>query len=64
MEQSFYSIILKSEIEGGYSVSLPKLPGCFTQGETVEEAVNMAKEAISLYLESLEDSNESTLVSN
>jgi antitoxin HicB len=34
-------------------VSVPELPGCFTQGETIDEAIEMAKEAISLYVESL-----------
>ena len=40
---------------GGYSASIPALPGCHTQGETLEEAKAMAKEAIELYLETLQD---------
>ncbi len=40
------------EEEGGYSVEVPALPGCYTQGETRQEAIAMAKEAIELYLES------------
>jgi antitoxin HicB len=51
------SIIFVLEDEDGYSVSVPELPGCFTQGETIEEALNMAKEAICLYVESLEHNN-------
>ncbi|OGO33152.1 MAG: hypothetical protein A2Z29_08490 [Chloroflexi bacterium RBG_16_56_11] len=47
-----YTVILVPEAEGGYSVDVPALPGCFTQGETKEEAIAMAKEAIELYLES------------
>jgi antitoxin HicB len=47
-----YTVILVPEEEGGYSVEVPALPGCFTQGETKEEAISMAKEAIELYLES------------
>jgi len=47
-----YIIILVPEEEGGYSVEVPALPGCYTQGETREEAIAMAKEAIELYLES------------
>jgi antitoxin HicB len=47
-----YTIILVPEDEGGYSVEVPALPGCYTQGETREEAISMAKEAIELYLES------------
>lgn len=54
MEQSLYQILLTPEEEGGFSVSVPALPGCFTQGETMDEAIEMAKEAISLYVESLE----------
>lgn len=47
-----YNIILVSEGEGGYSVDVPALPGCYTQGKTRKEAIAMAKEAIELYLES------------
>lgn len=47
-----YLIILTPEDEGGFSVSVPKLPGCYTQGETIEESLNMAKDAICLYVES------------
>ena len=48
-----YRIVLIAEEEGGYSVLVPALPGCFTQGDTKEEALQMAKEAIALHLESL-----------
>jgi antitoxin HicB len=58
MTQRTYRILLTPEDEGGFSVSVPALPGCFTQGETVDEAIAMAKEAISLYIESLEDDSE------
>lgn len=47
-----YTIILIPEEDGGYSVEVPALPGCYTQGETKEEAVAMAREAIELYLDS------------
>lgn len=47
-----YTVILVPEEEGGYSVEVPALPGCCTQGETRDEAISMAKEAIELYLES------------
>ena len=39
------------EEDGGYSVSWPDLPGCFTQGDTAEEAMIRAQEAMALYLE-------------
>ncbi|PSR52673.1 antitoxin HicB [Adhaeribacter arboris] len=59
MSQRTYRILLTPEAEGGFSVSVPALPGCFTQGETIAEAIEMAKEAISLYIESLEAEGES-----
>jgi antitoxin HicB len=48
MTQRTYRILLTPEEEGGFSVSVPALPGCFTQGETVAEAMEMAKEALTL----------------
>jgi len=48
-----YRIILRKEPEGGYTVLVPTLPGCLTCGETIEEAIAMAKEAIEAYIESL-----------
>ena len=44
-----YRVIFRREPEGGYTVNVPSLPGCITFGETVEEALEMAKEAILLY---------------
>lgn len=46
------------EAEGGYTVTVPSLPGCVTWGETIEEAKEMAKEAILLYVEDMEANNE------
>lgn len=45
-----YTVIFEPAEEGGYVVSVPALPGCITQGDTFEEAVEMAQDAISLYL--------------
>ena len=39
--------------DGGYTVTVPALPGCITQGETVEQCVERAREAIAAYIESL-----------
>ncbi|PWK76525.1 putative RNase H-like HicB family nuclease [Mucilaginibacter oryzae] len=58
MKQRTYRILLTPEEEGGFSVSVPALPGCFTQGETIDEAIEMAKEAIALYVETLEEEGE------
>jgi antitoxin HicB len=49
-----YELVLIPEGEGGYSVTVPALPGCVSQGETREEALAMIREAIEGYLESLE----------
>jgi antitoxin HicB len=53
MKQLTYRVLLNKEPEGGYTVSVPTLPGCITYGETIEESIEMAKEAIGLYIESL-----------
>ena len=53
-----YRILLKKEPEGGYTATVPSLPGCVTYGESIEEATIMVKEAIELYLESLKAHNE------
>lgn len=50
-----YRIRLEKEEEGGYTVIVPALTGCVTFGETVEEAIAMAKEAIEGYIETLID---------
>lgn len=49
-----YTVILDPDEEGkGYTVLVPTLPGCITQGKTKKEALERAKEAITLYIESL-----------
>ena len=48
-----YTVVLAREDDGRYSVWVPALPGCATFGDTVEEALAMAEEAISGYIESL-----------
>ncbi len=53
MNSLIYRILLREEPEGGYTVTVPSLPGCITYGEDVNEAIKMAKEAIELYIESL-----------
>ena len=53
MKQHTYRILLKKEPEGGFTVTVPALSGCITYGETMEEAVANAKEAIEVFLESL-----------
>ncbi len=53
-----YKIHLHKESEGGYTIIVPALPGCITYGENVDEAIAMAKEAIELYIEELQDRGE------
>ena len=49
-----YTIILEPDFEeGGYTVTVPALPGCITQGETVEQCIERAQEAIKGYIETL-----------
>jgi len=45
-----YTVVLEPEEEGGFSVSVPALPEIVTQGETVEDALSCAREAIALVL--------------
>lgn len=53
MERFIYQIVLTPEEEGGYSVEVPDLPGCFTYGDTVEDAAAMAADAAKTYVASL-----------
>lgn len=58
MRELSYRIFLRPEPEGGYTVIVPSLPGCITYGETIEEAKEMAEDAIKAYLESLKKHGE------
>ncbi|NEO56618.1 MAG: type II toxin-antitoxin system HicB family antitoxin [Okeania sp. SIO3B5] len=48
-------VVLEPSEEGGYTVYVPSLPGCISEGETIEEAMTNIQEAIELYLEPIED---------
>jgi predicted RNase H-like HicB family nuclease len=48
-------IILEPSDDGGYTASVPTLPGCISEGDTREEALANIREAIELYLEPVED---------
>jgi predicted RNase H-like HicB family nuclease len=57
-----YTVILTPEREeGGYTVTVPALPGCVTEGEALEEALENARDAIRLYLEDVVASGEPVL---
>jgi predicted RNase H-like HicB family nuclease len=55
MKKQSYTVIYEADPEGGFVASVPALPGCYSQGETLEEAEKGVKEAIELYLETLRD---------
>ena len=46
-----FDVVLEKDEDGTWVVTVPALPGCFTQGDTMEEALENAKEAIQLHLE-------------
>ena len=53
-----YSALFRPNPNGGYIVSFPDTPGCVTGGKTLGEALRMAKDALSVYLCSVEDHGE------
>ena len=53
-----YRVVLRKEPEGTYTAIVPALPGCITWGETIEHAMEMAKEAIEGYIEVLKEEGE------
>jgi len=50
-----YTVIFEPAEEGGYVVSVPALPGCYTEGDTLEEAREMAREVIVGHIETLRE---------
>ena len=48
-------IVIEPSTDGGYTVFVPSLPGCISEGNTKKEALKNIKEAILLYLEPVED---------
>ncbi len=48
-------VVLEASDEGGYTVYVPALPGCISEGDTEEDALANIQEAISVYLEPVED---------
>ncbi len=53
-----YRILLRKEPEGGFTATVPALPGCITYGEDIDEPIAMSKEAIELYIEELQERGE------
>ena len=50
-----YSVVVHKAEEGGFWVEVPALPGCYSQGESVEETLRNVRESIELYLETLRE---------
>ncbi len=50
-----YSVVVHEAEEGGFWVEVPALPGCYSQGESLEETLENVREAIGLYLEAIRD---------
>lgn len=53
MQRMFKVILEQDEEEGGFTVTVPELPGCITEGDTLQEALDNAQEAILCHLEAL-----------
>jgi len=54
-----FKILLEPDEEaGGYVVTCPALPGCYSQGDTIDEAIDNVKEAILLCLEDMQAQNQ------
>jgi len=58
MKTLHYNVIFRPEPEGGFTVIAPSLPGCVTYGKNLKEAREMAKDAITLYIQSLIEDGE------
>lgn len=56
--QYTYAAVLTKEADGGYSVRFPQLDGCYTQGDTLTEALRMAQDAMALHLYGMEQDGE------
>lgn len=54
MEKSF-KVVVEKGLDGYLIAEVPELPGCYTQGKTMDELMSNVKEAIELYLESLKE---------
>ena len=48
-------VLLEPSEDGGYTVSVPGLPGCISEGDTREDALANIREAVQLYLDPVED---------
>jgi len=63
-EDLVYKVIFEQDVDGIYIAKVPALPGCFTQGDTFEEAKEYIKDAIIGYIEVLEELGEEIPLDN
>jgi predicted RNase H-like HicB family nuclease len=62
MHMHEFDVVIIEDETVGYLAFMPALPGCHTQGDTLEELMNNAKEAIDLYIETLEKEEKQDLL--
>lgn len=58
MQTRTYTVVIEPDDEGGFWAYVPALPGCFTQGKTLEETAKMAQEAVEGFVEVLAEKGE------
>jgi len=57
-----FSVVILEDESGGYAAVVPELPGCHTQGDSLDEVVRNVGEAIELYLETLSEEEKGELL--
>jgi len=57
-----FDVVILEDESGGYIALVPALPGCHTQGDTIDDVMRNVKEAIELYLETLSDEEKEELL--
>jgi len=58
-----FSVVILEDESGGYIAIVPELPGCHTQGDSLDEVIKNVREAIELYLETLSEEEKRELLS-
>lgn len=58
MKKQTFQLVFEADPKGGYTVTVPALPGCVTYGSTMKKAREMARDAIELYLEDMKANGE------
>ncbi|MEM3402340.1 MAG: type II toxin-antitoxin system HicB family antitoxin [Candidatus Hadarchaeales archaeon] len=57
-----FDVVVQKDESGGYVAFVPSLPGCHTQGDTLEELMKNVEDAIELYLDTLEEEEKSEAI--